>query len=435
MDGSRISDAIAVMQAAVSDFLKAAAAGEFGALSNAEFCDAAREVEAIRRQLATADYPIVAELDSRELADVRLTHDTAGCLQELWRISRHEAKTRVREADQLGERRTLTGEPLPPLRRVAADARALGVLSGEQVRVVLDAVNALPAHVSVEQAESAERILVEAAHSLAPRDLKGVATQLRDTIDPDGPPPNEAEIARRRDVTLVPLPDGTVKLAGLLDPVTGATALAYLTARSAPRPDDATGRDERSAGQRRHDAFAELLRLAGRAHEYADDTGPGVQVTVTIPSEQLAAGTGRVFTSLGQRLTLADALALADSAHLTWVLHDSRGGILDYGRSRRCASTSQVEALNARDGGCAFPGCFSPPEFCERHHIRAWIDGGNTALDNLVLLCGYHHGRLLQQGWEIVMRDKVPWFVPPPLIDPEQKPIRNIRGLGNNAFR
>jgi hypothetical protein len=27
------------------------------------------------------------------------------------------------------------------------------------------------------------------------------------------------------------------------------------------------------------------------------------------------------------------------------------------------------------------------------------------------------------------MHDKVPWFIPPPLIDPEQKPLRNIRGL------
>src|SRR4051795_2182421 len=115
MDASPISDALAVLQAAVSDFLEAAAHGELAVLSDAEFVDVVRDVEAVRRQLATADYPIVAELQARELAEVRLTRDTAGCLQELWRISRAEARARVREADQLGERRALTGEAMAPL--------------------------------------------------------------------------------------------------------------------------------------------------------------------------------------------------------------------------------------------------------------------------------------------------------------------------------
>jgi hypothetical protein len=217
--------------------------------------------------------------------------------------------------------------------------------------------------------------------------------------------------------------------------VTGAKALAFFAARSAPRPDDASGRDERSVPQRQHDALEQLLDLALRAHEHADATGAGVQATVTIPAEVLTSGEGRVFTSLGQRLSLTDALALTSAARLTWVLHNSRGGILDYGRARRCASKAQVEALNARDGGCSFPGCHLPPEWCQRHHIKAWIDGGNTSLDNLVLVCAYHHARMLDQGWEIAIRDKVPWFIPPPLIDPEQKPLRNIRALGTDPLR
>src|SRR4051812_27840051 len=98
MDGSPISDALVVLQGAVTDFLKAAGHGEFGVLSNAEFLYAVRDVEAVRRQLATADYPIVAE--------------------------------------QLGERRALTGEVPAALRPAAAEARSLGILSGEQTRVI-----------------------------------------------------------------------------------------------------------------------------------------------------------------------------------------------------------------------------------------------------------------------------------------------------------
>ena len=60
---------------------------------------------------------------------------------------------------------------------------------------------------------------------------------------------------------------------------------------------------------------------------------------------------------------------------------------------------------------------------------RPWIDGGQTNLDNLVLLCPYHHARHLQQGWRIQVRQGVPWFIPPPLIDPDQTPLRNLRSL------
>jgi hypothetical protein len=51
----------------------------------------------------------------------------------------------------------------------------------------------------------------------------------------------------------------------------------------------------------------------------------------------------------------------------------------------------QIDALHARDGGCAFPGYDHPADWCQRHHIRDWANGGPTDIDNLVLLCGYHH--------------------------------------------
>ena len=53
-------------------------------------------------------------------------------------------------------------------------------------------------------------------------------------------------------------------------------------------------------------------------------------------------------------------------------------------------------ALKARDDGCRFPGCNSH-RFCDGHHIVHWRDGGETSLDNLVLLCRHHH-RLVHEG-------------------------------------
>jgi hypothetical protein len=72
-----------------------------------------------------------------------------------------------------------------------------------------------------------------------------------------------------------------------------------------------------------------------------------------------------------------------------------------------------------------FPGCHIPPEWCERHHIKAWIDGGTTDLDNLVLVCKYHHRRMLRQGWQIRVHHKIPQFIPPPCIDATRTPIHD----------
>ena len=46
------------------------------------------------------------------------------------------------------------------------------------------------------------------------------------------------------------------------------------------------------------------------------------------------------------------------------------------------------------------PAATTGPEWCERHHIVAWIDGGDTDLDNLTLLCRYHHHNFAARGWD-----------------------------------
>jgi hypothetical protein len=202
-----------------------------------------------------------------------------------------------------------------------------------------------------------------------------------------------------------------------------------LGALAAPRPDDDTGPDLRSAGQRRHDALGQILDLALRAEDLRESAGTPVSVHVVMTAEQFETRTGHARTSYGQPIRIEQALRMADQGALEWLVHNSHGGILNYGRTRRLATAAQTDALITRDGGCAFPSCDQPPEWCQRHHIIPWADGGATNLDNLVLLCPYHHARHLHQGWRIEVRHGVPWFIPPPLIDPEQKPLRNLRGL------
>ena len=148
---------------------------------------------------------------------------------------------------------------------------------------------------------------------------------------------------------------------------------------------------------------------------------------LTLTAEQFETRTGLASTSFGQRLSVDQALRFADQASIAWVVHGSRGGVLNYGTTQRCATEKQTQALIARDQGCSFPGCTDPPEWTEKHHVIPWSHGGRTDLDNLVLLCDFHHDRIDSHGWQVTMRDGVPWFLPPAWLDPTQAPRRNQR--------
>ncbi len=136
----------------------------------------------------------------------------------------------------------------------------------------------------------------------------------------------------------------------------------------------------------------------------------------------------RGITSRGASLTVPDLLKLAGEAEIYPVVLTENGILLDMGRSRRIANKHQTIALIARDGGCSFPGCDFPPEWCERHHVLPWEYNGPTALRNLTLLCAYHHHNFLDRGWQVRINvDGLPEWIPPRWIDPDQRPRINNR--------
>jgi hypothetical protein len=98
----------------------------------------------------------------------------------------------------------------------------------------------------------------------------------------------------------------------------------------------------------------------------------------------------------GPGLTAATVQLLACDGRLQLSVDGPDGRTLDLGRRRRRPTNRQLVALWRRDHGCAVPGC-GRTRFLHAHHVRAWVLGGRTSLDNLVLLCGQHH-RLLHEG-------------------------------------
>ncbi len=92
------------------------------------------------------------------------------------------------------------------------------------------------------------------------------------------------------------------------------------------------------------------------------------------------------------------ARRLACDAHVVLSVESPDGSILDQGRVRRHPTVAQRIEIARRDKGCRFPGC-TFTEFTDVHHIRHWVHGGATDLDNLVTLCGRHHRAVHELGW------------------------------------
>lgn len=397
-------------------------------LNDEELLDVVRVTERARRQLEALDATLIAELEARNLPGRLVLRGPAQLLSGLLNLSPTESSNRVRHARELAPRSTLTGDWLPPLLPATAAARAEGAITAKHAEVIIRTMTRLrAAHLPVPDQDEAEAFLVQQAQTFNATILAGIARQLIDTLDPDGRLADEQSQQHRRFLSCVPIGDGMHRLTADLDPETAALAMAVLHALAAPKPSTAGDRDERSAGQRLHDAFRSVLKLALRAGELPTTGGIPATVLITMTADQFETGTGLAHTSYGQKLSVDQALQIADQAAIGWIVHNSTGGILNYGTTRRAATDKQTLALIARDQGCAFPGCADPPEWTEKHHIKAWRHGGGTDLDNICLLCDFHHDRIDTGGWTITMLDGVPWFVPPAWLDAEQRPRRNIR--------
>jgi hypothetical protein len=94
------------------------------------------------------------------------------------------------------------------------------------------------------------------------------------------------------------------------------------------------------------------------------------------------------------------AILLCDPV-ITALVIDMLGVPLDLGRKIRLVNRDQRRALGRRDGGCVFPGCDMPTNWCDAHHVTWWNHGGPTDCWNLALLCRYHHGVVHRRGWSM----------------------------------
>ena len=110
-------------------------------------------------------------------------------------------------------------------------------------------------------------------------------------------------------------------------------------------------------------------------------------------------------TEEGSRVSAETSLRLVCDAEVVPIARAEDGSVLDVGRRRRTVGWRLRKALEARDGGCRFPGCGSRAR-THAHHITPWAHGGETAMNNLVLLCPFHHRAVHEGGWRVEMDER-----------------------------
>jgi hypothetical protein len=100
-------------------------------------------------------------------------------------------------------------------------------------------------------------------------------------------------------------------------------------------------------------------------------------------------------------------------ARVQVILEDGAGQVVRLGRMRRDPPEWMLRQLRYRDRECAFPGC-AQRRHVHAHHVTWWDRGGSTDLDNLVLICSFHHKLVHEYGWSLTRgRDgAVRWFHP-----------------------
>jgi hypothetical protein len=421
--------------AAAFEALNAAVTGigqlDFDLLEPAVRLVALERLETERRRQAVVTHDVIGGLAKEDPGDIG--GPAHKVVADWLRISYAEARRRLRDAEQLAPRLTLTGEQLPPDLSATAVVWRDGQLDAQHLRVIQAFCRDLPDDTPAATVAQAEKFLATEATRLRPDQLEKVANRAAVLINPDGKF-SDVDRARKRGFTWCgQQPDGMSIGKLIATPELRAAIDAWLAKFAAPgmcNPDDETpcvtgeptedaiGTDRRTPAQRQHDALNALVRGQLGDPKLGQHNGLPVSVVVSTTLSELTSAAGRAVTAGGTVLPMSDVIRMAGHAyHYLAVFDEHSNRPLYLGRTRRIASPDQRIVLHAKDRGCTHPGCDVPGYLTEVHHVDEWAAGGATNVDKLTLACKAHH-RLIDKGWKTrkLANGRTEW-IPPPHLD------------------
>jgi hypothetical protein len=324
-----------------------------------------RAISAHQSQLLAA----VVELDRRKAWRVDGATSMVAWLVQRCGVSASTAREWVTAAGKL--------HALPKI----SDALSKGKLSFDQVKPLVE----------VAKPETDATLAEQATHWSA-KQVRELATAVRNQSDDQA----TGSFVRR----FLRFDDRRRSLAGMLPAEQYAIVKSALVARASRR-----ARDRTSFDQRMSDALVALCKADGHGDSGRDEGAGGAHrnrptIVVHADFSFLVGGAGSAELDVLGPISQEVARRLACDAKVLVSADDAGGHSLDLGRTRRDPSDAQRLEIRRRDKGCRFPGC-THTEFTDVHHVRHWIDGGRTDLDNLVEVCDQHHRAVHEMGWKM----------------------------------
>ena len=173
---------------------------------------------------------------------------------------------------------------------------------------------------------------------------------------------------------------------------------AYRTGEEDPK--------RRTSTQLRADAFCLVAKRHLAAEPLDIKTADRYQVVVHVDEATLrqsfnndTQSTSICHIENGPSISANTARRLADDCSVV-PIYMRHGEPLSIGRRSRIWTSSIYRAIVARDKHCQFPGC-SCTRHTHIHHLVHWAHGGETSVDNGVLLCGFHHRLIHEENYTV----------------------------------
>ena len=193
----------------------------------------------------------------------------------------------------------------------------------------------------------------------------------------------------RRGLSLSPAVNGMRRVDGWLTQLAGEAFEAALSEHLPPPAPD----DPRSMRQRRHDALEEMANCH-LTHENDTDVGgerPQIQLLTDLAGLQGLAGGTHETLNTGSIVDVEAIRLTACDSSICRIVFGPDSEVLNVGRKTRVWTVAQRRAIIARDRTCTWKGCERPAPWADIHHVDHWADGGETSVDNGMLLCRFHH--------------------------------------------
>ena len=198
--------------------------------------------------------------------------------------------------------------------------------------------------------------------------------------------------------------DGRGKVHGrfTLDALTGSMLKKALHAYAAPKHRASQGPlgERRPTPQRLGQAFTEYIQRYP-AKRLPQAGGLNATVVVMMTLETLMGGLKAAGLDTGETISPGQARRLACDARIIPAVLDGNSQVLDLGRGKRLGSEAQRIVKTIEAGGCQVDGCDAPPGMTHLHHNKRWADGGNTNIDDLIMICPWHHSRAHDQRYNM----------------------------------